>query len=91
MIASISLVLRVPEHVIFSSYYFFFLELNVQFPFLSFSFVLVLALFVFFCNFFFVLGTAGLDKLRLISRYYNISTLYIYQLLYEYALDRSLL
>ena len=68
----------------------YFLELNVQFPFLSFSFVFVLALFVFFfCNFFFVLGTAGLDKLRLISRYYNISTLYIYQLLYEHALDRS--
>ena len=68
----------------------YFLELNVQFPFLSFSFVFVLALFVlFFCNFFFVLGTAGLDKLRLISRYYNISTLYIYQLLYEYALGRS--
>ena len=31
----------------------------------------------FFLQFFFVLGTAGLDKLRLISRYYNISTLYI--------------
>ena len=77
VIGSISLVLRVPEHVIFSSsHFFFFLELNVQFPFLSFSFVFVLALFV-FLQFFFVLGTAGLDKLRLISRYYNISTLYI--------------
>ena len=78
VIGSISLVLRVPEHVIFSSSHFFFFGVECSISSFIFLFcVCFSSVCFFFLQFFFVLGTAGLDKLRLISRYYNISTLYI--------------